>query len=96
MGTLLWKKITEKISMPKNWKRGLLGIFQHPFYRKTPKKLKGTFWEKFFPEKSLAMPKKTERGIKKRTKKYLTHNYQRNNINKPRPAAVGAISKVQK
>ena len=34
--------------MPKKLKRGPLGIFQHPFCRKTPKKLKGDPLGKFF------------------------------------------------
>ena len=39
------------------------GIFQHPFCRKTAKKLKGgTFGEKKFRKKSLAVPKKMEGG----------------------------------
>ena len=39
------------------------GSFQHPFCRKTAKKLKGGhFGEIFFRKKSLTMPKKTERG----------------------------------
>ena len=38
-------------------------VFQHPFCRKTPKKLKGDpLSKKKFPKKSLAMPEKTERG----------------------------------
>ena len=49
--------------MPEKLKRGPFGIFQHPFCRKTPKKWKrGPFGENCFSEKSLAMPKKTERG----------------------------------
>ena len=42
----------------KNWKGGPFGIFQHPFCRKTSK-IKGG---NFFSEKSLTVPKKTERG----------------------------------
>ena len=37
--------------------RGHFGIFQHPFYRKTAKKLKGEPLGKKFPEKSLTVPK---------------------------------------
>ena len=38
--------------MPKKLKGGTLWIFQHPFCRKTPKKLKwGPFWGNFFLEK---------------------------------------------
>ena len=45
--------------MPKKLKGGTLWDFQHPFCRKTAKKLKGgAFGEFFFPEKSLTMPKK--------------------------------------
>ena len=47
----------------KNWKGGPFGIFQHPFCRKTAKKLKGgPFEEKKIPEKSLTVPKKIGRG----------------------------------
>ena len=37
--------------MPKKLKGGPFGIFQHPFCRKTAKKLKGNTEEKKFPEK---------------------------------------------
>ena len=41
---------------------GPFGYFQHPFLRKTAKKLKGgPFGEKFY-EKGLSVPKKIERG----------------------------------
>ena len=44
-------------------KGGLFGIFQHPFCRKTSKKMQGgPFGEFFFRKKSLAVPKKNERG----------------------------------
>ena len=48
----------------KNWKGGPFGLFQHPFCRKTSKKMQGgPFGEKFFFEKkSLAVPKQNERG----------------------------------
>ena len=51
-------------SAEKNWKGGgPFGIFQHPFCRKTAKKLKGgLFEEKKFRKKSLAVPKKIGRG----------------------------------
>ena len=39
---------------------GPFGIFQHPFWRKTPNKLEDPL-RIFFPEK-VAMPKKTEKG----------------------------------
>ena len=51
--------------MPKKLKgRTLWGFPTHPFCRKTAKKIEGgTLWGKnFFLEKSLTMPKKTERG----------------------------------
>ena len=56
--------------MPKKTERGgPFGIFQHPFCRKTAKKIEGenfgggTLWGKiFFHKKSLAVPKKIERG----------------------------------
>ena len=38
-------------------------IFQHLFCRKTAKQLKGGPFGKFFPKKSLAVPKKIERGL---------------------------------
>ena len=44
--------------MPKILKRGPSGIFQHPFCRKTSKKLKGNPLSDFFLKKSLTMPKK--------------------------------------
>ena len=50
-------------SAEKNRKRGPFWIFQHPFCRKTAKKLKGDPSGKiFFRKKSLAVPKKIERG----------------------------------
>ena len=42
-------------------KRKPLGIFKHPFCRKTPKKLFGTFWG-FFSKKCRTMPKKIKGG----------------------------------
>ena len=58
------KKIEEKsLTMPKNWKGGPFGIFQHPFWRKTAKKIEGgPFEEKKFRKETLAVPKKSERG----------------------------------
>ena len=53
---------TSSLTMPKKLKEGPFGIFQHPFCRKSPKKLKGDPVGKNFPEKSLAMPKKLKRG----------------------------------
>ena len=48
--------------MPKNWKGGPVGVFQHPFCRKTAKKWKGgPLGEKIF-QKSLAVPKKLKGG----------------------------------
>ena len=52
----------KSITMPKNWKKGPLGVFQHPFCRKAPKFEVGTFWGKFFPLKSIPMPKKPKGG----------------------------------
>ena len=46
------------LTVPNKTERGPFGVFQHPFCRKTAKKLKGTFWGKIFREKSLAVPKK--------------------------------------
>ena len=48
--------------MTKNVKGGPFGIFQHPFCRKTSYNLKGGPFGEFFPEKSLAMPKKLKGG----------------------------------
>ena len=54
---------SEKISQcRKKLTRGPFGIFQHPFCRKTAEKMKGDPLGKFFPKKSLTVPKKTERG----------------------------------
>ena len=59
-----WKNFyfRKKISVPKKT-LGPFGIFQHPFRRKTAKKLKGgPFGENFFRKKSLAVPKKMKGG----------------------------------
>ena len=58
------KKIFEKnLTMPKKTEREPFGNFQHPFCRKTSKKLKeGPFGEKNFPEKKSRNAEKTERG----------------------------------
>ena len=46
----------------KNWKGGPFGIFQHPFWRKTARKMKGgPFGEKIFPKVSQCR-KKIKRG----------------------------------
>ena len=51
-GHFWWKKNFLKVSQCwKNWKGGPFGIFQHPFCRKTPKKMKGEPFGKFFFEK---------------------------------------------
>ena len=47
--------------MPKNWKGGPFGIFQHPFWRKTAKNEGGPFEEIFFKKKSRSA-EKNERG----------------------------------
>ena len=48
----------------KKLKGGPFGIFQHPFCRKTSKKMQGRpFGEKFFSKKSLAVPKKMKGGV---------------------------------
>ena len=46
----------------KNRKGGPFGIFQHPFCRQISKNAGGPFGEKIFRKKSLAVPKKNERG----------------------------------
>ena len=51
----------ESLTMPKKLKVGPFGIFKHPFCRKASKIEGGPFGEYFF-EKSLTMPKKSERG----------------------------------
>ena len=48
--------------MPKKLKGGPFGIFQHPFCRKTPKKLKVYPLGKKFPEEKSRNTEKTERG----------------------------------
>ena len=48
--------------MPKKLKEGPFGIFQHPFCRKTPKKLKGALWGKIFPEKKSRNAEKKLKG----------------------------------
>ena len=54
----------EKIShCRKNWKGGPFGSFQHPFCRKTSKKMQGDpLGEKNFRKKCLAVPKKIKKG----------------------------------
>ena len=47
--------------MPKKLKGGTLWDFQHPFYRKTSKKV--GLLGKRFSKKRLTVPKKTERGL---------------------------------
>ena len=47
--------------MPKKLKGGPLGCFNIHSVAKRQKNEGGTLWGKFFPEKSLAMPKETER-----------------------------------
>ena len=49
----------------KKTERGPFGIFQHPFCRKTSKKMQGgPFGEKKFPKKKcLAVPKKMKGGL---------------------------------
>ena len=50
--------------MPKNWKGGPFVIFQHPFWRKTAKKIDGgPFGEKMFPKKLSQCRKKLKRGL---------------------------------
>ena len=41
----------KNLTVPKKLKGGPFGIFQHPFCRKTAKKLKGDPLGKFFPGK---------------------------------------------
>ena len=47
----------KSLTMPKKLKGGPLGIFQHPFRRKTPKNEGETLWWKKI-SKSRTMPKK--------------------------------------
>ena len=50
-------------SAEKNWKGGPFGIFQHPFCRKTAKKLKGgPFEEKKIPGKKSRSAEKNWKG----------------------------------
>ena len=52
----------KNLTVPKKLKGGPFGVFQHPFCRKTAKKIEGgTFGEKI-SGKSLAVPKKLEGG----------------------------------
>ena len=62
----------KSITMPKNWKKGPFGVFQHPFCRKAPKFEVGTLWGKFFPLKSIPMPKKPKGGLWSRPVLYVT------------------------
>ena len=56
------KKFEKKSHNAVKTEGGPFGIFQDPFCHKNPKKLKGNPLRKKIPEKSLAMPEKTERG----------------------------------
>ena len=51
--------LKKSLTMPKKLKRGPFGIFQHPFCRKTPKKLKEDPLGKFFFEKKSHRAKNT-------------------------------------
>ena len=63
IGNLFMKnKFWKKVSQCRKNERGIFGIFQHPSYRKTPKKMNGgSFGEKLFSEKSHSA-EKTKRG----------------------------------
>ena len=64
-GALLVKNFFEKsLTMPKNWKRGPFGIFQHPFCRKTPKNWRGPSGEKIFSRKKVSQSRKVLKGSK--------------------------------
>ena len=52
----------KNLTMPKKTERGPFGIFQHPFCRKTAKKMKGGPFGEKNPKKSLTVPKKIEMG----------------------------------
>ena len=57
------KSLVSRI-VPKNVKGGPLGVFQHPFFCKIEKKLKGTLWRHLKNcEKSLKKPKKHAKKI---------------------------------
>ena len=67
--------------MPKKTERGgPFGIFQHPFCRKTSKKMQGgPFGENFFRKKSLAVPKKMKVGsLWSRLVWYVTRKNRKN------------------
>ena len=53
----------KNLTVPKKTERGPFDIFQHPFCRKTAKKLKGDPLRKKNSGKSLAVPKKMEGGM---------------------------------
>ena len=55
-------KFSKKSLNAENWKGGLFGISQHPFWRKTAKKLKGEPVGDFFPEKSRCAEKNWKGG----------------------------------
>ena len=54
-----FKKFRKKVSMPKNWKGGPLGVFQHPFCRKTSKNWRENI---HFRKKNLSAEKKLKGG----------------------------------
>ena len=50
--------------MPKKLKGGPFGIFQHPFCRKTPKKIEGgALWGNFFPKKKVSQRRKYFKAV---------------------------------
>ena len=55
-----WEKVSQ---CRKNWKGGPFGIFQHPFCRKTPKKLKGDPLGKIFFSKKKSHSRKYSKGV---------------------------------
>ena len=73
------KQIFEKSLNAEKLKGGPFGFFQHPFCRKTAKKLKGDRLGKKILRKSLAVPKKIERGtLWSRPVWYVTRKNRKN------------------
>ena len=60
-GTLTWFFFQKNLTMPKNWKRDPLRLFNIHSVAEHQKIEGGTLWGKFFFEKK-SMPKKSERG----------------------------------
>ena len=60
------KKIEKSHNSEKKLKGGLFGIFQHPFCRKTPEKMKAELLRIFFCLKEVALCRNNEKKMRKK------------------------------